>query len=183
MRIQGINLVMLTLSVLLYPFSTYAYYHERYIYDSNFEARMPSRIEPSGEKMIIVDPRVHAWGAYDPNGYLVHGGLASAGSNWCPDLGHRCHTRSGSFRIYSLGGAGCYSHKFPLGRGGAPMPYCMYFNGGQGLHGSYELGDANLSHGCVRMTVDSARWLRYDFVDGPNSENGYRGTRVIVESY
>ena len=48
------------------------------------------------------------------------------------------------------------------------MPYCMFFNGGQALHGSpggVMLG--NESHGCVRMFVSDAEWLRYEFVDWP----------------
>jgi lipoprotein-anchoring transpeptidase ErfK/SrfK len=59
----------------------------------------------------------------------------------------------------------------------------MFFNGGQGLHGSYEVVRANVSHGCVRLHVDDARWLRYNFVDGPNMSNGYRGTKVIIRPY
>ena len=55
------------------------------------------------------------------------------------------------------------------------MPYSMYFNGSQGLHGSHELGEANLSHGCVRMSVDDAEWLRYNFA--------HIGTKVIIKSY
>lgn len=149
----------------------------------NFSDRMPHQIDPPGEKVIIVNPNVHAWAAYDANGSFVRGGVATSGSNYCPDIHRRCHTKSGSFRIYSLGGPGCKSSKYPIPRGGAPMPYCMFFNGSQGLHGSYEVADANLSHGCVRLHVEDARWLRYDFVDGPNSSNNYRGTKVIVRPY
>lgn len=136
---------------------------------------IPSQISAPGEKVIIVDPREHVWGAYLPNGQLVKSGLASAGSDFCKDLGRACHTHVGSFRIRSLGGPGCVSPSFPLGRGGAPMPYCMYFNPWQALHGSYQLGYANLSHGCVRMKVSDARWLRYNFANV--------GTLVIIKSY
>ncbi len=55
------------------------------------------------------------------------------------------------------------------------MPYCMYFNDLQALHGSYELANANISHGCVRMHVSDARWLRYNFAQV--------GTLVIIKSY
>jgi len=141
----------------------------------NYAARMPNTIAATGEKVIIVDPNVHAWGAYGANGDLIRGGLATAGGNWCPDIGRRCHTRSGSFRIQSLGSASCKSTIYPLPRGGAPMPYCMFFNGNQGLHGSYNVVDGNASHGCVRLHVDDAEWIRFDFA--------HIGTKVIVKSY
>lgn len=144
---------------------------------------LPSQISPPGEKVIIVDPNIHAFGAYTASGQLVRTGMVTAGNSYCRDIHRGCRTRSGTFHIYSLGGPGCKSHKYPLPHGGAPMPYCMFFNGSQGLHGSYEVVYGNISHGCVRMHVDDARWLRYSFVEGPNSSNGYRGTKVIVRPY
>ncbi len=136
---------------------------------------MPAQIDPPGEKVVIVDPVLHQWGAYTPSGTLVRSGLASAGADYCPDMGSQCHTEIGSFRIRSLGSQGCKSPTFPIPRGGAPMPYCMYFNELQALHGSYELANANISHGCVRMHVSDARWLRYNFVQ--------IGTLVIIKPY
>lgn len=137
---------------------------------------MPSQISTS-EKVVIVDPRIHAFGAYDESGNLIRSGQASAGRDWCPDLGRPCHTSVGTFRFYSLGAPECKSTLFPLGRGGAPMPYCMYFHENQALHGvpDSEVGDANLSHGCVRVHVDDAEWLRYNFVNN--------GTKIIVKPY
>lgn len=148
---------------------------EREMAPPDFAARVPQSIA-STEKTVVVDPRVHAWGAYE-NGALVRAGQASAGSDWCSDLGHACHTHVGTFRVFSLGSPDCKSHIFPIGRGGAPMPYCMYFNGGQALHGvpDSEVGDGNFSHGCVRMHVGDAEWLRYNFVNV--------GTKVIVRPY
>lgn len=142
---------------------------------SSIGSRLPDHISPPGEKVIVVDPRVHAWGAYTADGNLVHAGMATSGSSYCRDLKRPCRTRVGTFRIYSLGSADCFSRKFPLGKGGAPMPYCMYFNGGQGLHGSYEVADANLSHGCVRMHVNDAEWLRFNFARV--------GTKVVIKPY
>jgi hypothetical protein len=136
---------------------------------------IPSHISPPGERVVVVDPRINEWGAYTPDGNLVRSGVASTGRSYCPDLHRSCHTPVGSFRIYSLGGPGCVSSKFPLGRGGAPMPYCMYFHGSMALHGSYEVGYAHLSHGCVRLRVSAARWLRYNFVS--------EGTLVRVLPY
>lgn len=127
------------------------------------------------EKYIIVNPRAHTWSAYSPSGKLIRSGVATAGGKWCRDIKRSCRTRSGVFRIQSLGSRGCKSTRYPLPRGGAPMPYCMFFNGNQGLHGSYQVVRGNVSHGCVRMTVNDARWLRYNFAT--------IGTKVIVKSY
>lgn len=146
-------------------------------------ATLPGQISPPGEKVIIVDPRIHQWGAYTPDGELVNSGLATAGGSWCRDIKRSCRTKAGSFRIFSLGAKGCRSSKYPLPRGGAPMPYCMFFNGGQGIHGSYNVVRGNVSHGCVRVKVDDAAWLRFNFVDGPNAGNNYRGTKVIIRPY
>lgn len=136
-----------------------------------------------GEKVIVVDPRRHTFTAYNANGRVVRSGVASSGRNYCPDIKRACRTRTGSFRIYHLGDGKCYSTRYPIPHGGAPMPYCMYFNGNQALHGSYEVGNANLSHGCVRLRVSDAAWLRYHFVETPNASNGFRGTLVIVKPY
>lgn len=142
----------------------------------DYAQRIPQQIATS-EKTVVVDPRVHTWGAYGSDGNLVKAGIASAGSDWCEDLGRPCHTNVGNFRVSSLGSPDCISHKFPVPRGGAPMPYCMYFNSGQALHGvpDSEVGEGNYSHGCVRMRVGDAEWLRYNFVE--------IGTRVIVKPY
>lgn len=158
-------------------------HYEREIYSSRRHSdsggsegsRLPEHIKAPGEKVVVVDPRVHAWGAYSPSGELLRSGIATAGKKWCPDIDRPCRTSVGTFRIYSLGSFSCKSHKFPVNRGGAPMPYCMFFNGGQGLHGSYEVVDGNASHGCVRMHVDDAEWLRFNFAN--------IGTKVIVRPY
>lgn len=144
----------------------------------------PLNIDSPGERLVIVDPMRLAWGAYDTDGRLVRWGPASSGSDYCRDLDEPCQTRPGSFRIYSLGSSDCISHKFPLPDGGAPMPYCMYFNNGQALHGEPDgLPGYNASHGCVRLYVNDAEWLRYDFVEDANESNDYRGTKIIVGSY
>ncbi len=145
--------------------------------DKPFSPKLALQIDPPGEKIVIVDPNIHEWGAYDSNGELLHAGIATAGSDWCRDLHRRCHTKVGTFRVYSLGDRSCVSRKFPLGRGGAPMPYCMYFNGGQALHGSpsSHVVRGNISHGCVRLHVEDAKWLRFNFVE--------EGTEVIIKPY
>jgi hypothetical protein len=138
-----------------------------------YSDRLPAKISSPG-KTIVVDPRVHAWGAYS-DGNLVRSGLATSGGNYCPDVGRSCRTVSGSFRIYKLGSFECRSKTYPVGKGGALMPYCMFFSGGYSLHGSTEMAEDNVSHGCVRMTIPDAEWVRYQFASV--------GTRVIVKPY
>jgi lipoprotein-anchoring transpeptidase ErfK/SrfK len=128
-----------------------------------------------GERKLVIDPNKHTWAAYDSNGKLLRTGIVTAGAKWCADINRRCKTQSGVFRIQTLGSASCVSSKFPIGEGGAPMPYCMYFNGGQAIHGSYEVSRSNRSHGCVRVTVSDARWLRFNFLK--------IGTKVVVKPY
>jgi L,D-transpeptidase ErfK/SrfK len=144
----------------------------------------PKQIDPPQEKMLVFDPLHQAWGAYDTDGTLLRWGPASGGSDWCRDLEAPCHTHAGEFRMYSLGSSSCISHKFPLPDGGAPMPYCMFFNSGQAFHGEPNgLPGYNASHGCIRVYVNDAEWLRYDFVEPPNESNDYRGTKVVVGPY
>jgi len=143
------------------------------------DAPMPQYIKHMGEKVIVVNPREHFWGAYGANGKLIRWGIAAAGRDKCRESGEACRTQSGAYRIYSMGGADCMSHKY----NNAPMPYCMYFNGSEALHGSSEVEFENISHGCVRIHTDDAQWLRYHFVEGPDAANGYRGTKIIIGSY
>lgn len=145
---------------------------------------LPKTLSDIEEKTVVFDPTVYAWGAYDSDGTLVRWGPASGGSSWCRDIGRPCRTKSGTFRVYSLGSSNCVSSKFPVPNGGAPMPYCMFFNGGQALHGSPgEVMNGNVSHGCVRLFVQDAEWLRYEFVEPPSDGNQYQGTKVIVRPY
>lgn len=147
-------------------------------------APFPHLIDPPDEKLIVVDPNKHAWGAYDSDGTLIRWGPATGGKDWCEDIDQPCRTKAGSFRVYSLGSSDCVSRKFPIPDGGAPMPYCMFFNGGQALHGSPGgVVPGNESHGCVRLFVQDAEWLRYDFVESPMDANNYRGTKVVVIPY
>ena len=157
-----------------YPGNTVAYGDRTPQPPADYAARMPQQIQ-TGEKVVVVDPSVHAWGAYGADGTLVKAGVATSGNSYCPDIGRSCRTSVGHFRIQSLGSFDCKSTKYPVGKGGAKMPYCMYFHGGQGLHGSYDVVDGNVSHGCVRMHVADAEWLRFNFANV--------GTKVIVRPY
>jgi L,D-transpeptidase ErfK/SrfK len=133
-----------------------------------------STIKSDGRKTIFVSLSELAWGAYNSEGKLVNWGPVSGGKSYCPDLKQDCGTALGTYTIYERKGAGCVSSKFPIGKGGAPMPYCMFFTGGYAIHGSNTVPGYNASHGCVRVFTSDARWLNEQFVDMP-------GTRVIVK--
>lgn len=126
----------------------------------------PANSEATGTRYIEVSLSKLAFGAYDESGVLQYWGPISSARGYCPDLHHGCHTPTGVFAVYGKGGAGCVSSKFPIGRGGAPMPYCMYFHGGFALHGSYDVAGYNASHGCIRMYIEDAKWLNRTFTAG-----------------
>ena len=144
---------------------------------TDYGSRLPDKMNTGGRKMIYVNPNAHAWGAYDADGTLVKAGIATAGGEFCDDIGRECRTNAGQFSISSLGGPDCISSKYPLPDGGGLMPYCMFFSNGQALHGSPDgaVVEANISHGCVRMRIPDAEWVRFNFASV--------GTRVVVEPY
>lgn len=129
-------------------------------------APFPAQIDPLGEKAVIIDMSDLAFGAYGPDGTLENWGPISGGKQYCADVGRGCRTPTGKYAIYSKQGAGCKSTKFPVGRGGAPMPYCMFFKGGFAMHGSPTVPGYNDSHGCVRLFTDDAQWLNQEFSSG-----------------
>ncbi len=132
------------------------------------------RIRPAEGTRLIVEQSVLAWGAYGADGRLQSWGPMSGGKEYCKDVKSACTTIPGNFRVYRKGGADCKSKKFPIGKGGAKMPYCMFYKGGYALHGSYKVPGYNASHGCVRVPVDDARWLYNNFVT-------IGGTSVIID--
>lgn len=135
----------------------------------------PATRTATGKKVFIFDPKVRAWAAYDANGYRVKTGRASGGKHYCADVGRGCKTVVGSFRVHNKRGPECKSNKFPLGKGGAPMPNCMFFHKGYAIHGSYHVPDYNASHGCIRVLPSAASWLNNNFMDV--------GTNVVVKGY
>ncbi|MBS0288197.1 MAG: L,D-transpeptidase [Proteobacteria bacterium] len=145
--------------------------HENFGADDDYEDEgghfshdynLPSKI--SSGNIINVDLGQLTWGAYDDGGNLVRSGHVSGGKKYCPDIGRSCRTVTGTFTIYTKKGEDCKSKIFPVGKGGAPMPYCMFFRGGYALHGSNAVPDYNASHGCVRMSPSDAEWLNLEFV-------------------
>lgn len=113
---------------------------------------------------IVVSQKDLAWGAYDIRGQLVKWGPISAGKGYCSDIKEKCVTPPGVYQAFRKMGSDCVSTVFPANEGGAPMPYCIFFNGGIALHGSPEVPGYNASHGCVRLFVEDAEWLNESFV-------------------
>jgi lipoprotein-anchoring transpeptidase ErfK/SrfK len=149
-------------------------------YREVYTARMPEYIDTAGKKTVVVDPNVHAWGAYDQQGRLVRAGIATAGAPICPPDAtdeSDCRTGRGTYHITAMGDDRCASKKYPRPTGGGLMPFCMYFNNGEALHGSPDdiVVEDNISHGCVRMRIPDAEWMRYNFASV--------GTKVVVLPY
>lgn len=144
--------------------------------DTKGSRYFPEKREATGKKVVIFSPSATAWAAYNSEGIRVKTGRASGGKNYCPDVGRGCKTSVGRYKFYSKKGANCTSGKYPIKTGGgAPMPYCMHFNGGFAMHGSYSVPDHNASHGCVRILPSAAKWLSENFVDV--------GTDMVVQPY
>lgn len=133
-----------------------------------------TKITP-GAKVFVFNPRSLTWTVYGSNGKVIRSGHAVGGQGYCKDVKRGCRTPSGTYRIYSKHGPNYISSRFPLPRGGAPMPYAMFFHKGFAIHGSNALPNRNASHGCIRVSPSEARWL--------NTKVLPVGTKVIVRSY
>ena len=142
-------------------------------------APFPQRIDEH-EKQVIIDQDKLAWGAYDMQGQLISWGPISSGRDKCPDSPRSCRTMPGIFRVFSKENERCKSDVYPIGKGGARMPFCMYFHKGFAMHGSDDIPGFRASHGCVRLFVRDAKWLNEHFVDISTEGNGYSGTKVVV---
>ena len=125
------------------------------------------------QKTFVYNPRTLRWKAMK-NGRVIRSGRGSGGAHYCKDVKRACRTPSGTFRIISKRGRSCKSSKYPLGKGGAPMPYCMFFSKHYAIHGSPDVPNRNASHGCIRVKPAAARWL-HKFLN--------IGSKVVVKSY
>lgn len=140
----------------------------------------PLQINPDGEKQIIVDQDKLAFAAYDINGRLIKWGPISSGRDKCSDSNNSCRTMTGIFHFFSKENEKCRSNVFPIGKGGAKMPYCMYFHKGFALHGSDDIPGYRASHGCIRMFTQDALWLNHEFIMTANQKLNFLGTKVTV---
>jgi len=151
------------------------YYQVSYSGYHGSKKAFPNQIRAPGVRVFIFSPRMKAWAAYLPNGRLAGYGRASGGAGWCADIKRSCRTPRGAFKVHRKGSPGCRSTRYPRPRGGAPMPYCMFFSKYYAIHGSPYVPNYNASHGCVRVTPSAARWLSNHFI--------HIGTKVIVTHY
>lgn len=135
----------------------------------------PSEDKQYQEKVIVIDHYNMAWAAYEES-QLLRWGPISAGSPKCFENPGGCQTPGGQYQIIRKNGKDCASNSYPQlisgERGGAAMPYCMFFYKGYAIHGSYHLPGYHNSHGCVRLLVEDAKWLFYQFAT--------LGTKVLV---
>lgn len=154
----------------------YTHYTASYTSDSKGAGYFPASQPATGHKVFVFDPKATAWAAYDSDGNRVQTGRASGGKAFCEDIGQPCRTVTGTYHVYSKKGPECTSSIYPIEtHGGAKMPYCMHFHGGYSIHAAYEVPDANVSHGCIRVLPSAAQWLNQNFIDV--------GTTVIVKPY
>lgn len=131
------------------------------------------------EKQIVVDQDKLAWAAYE-NGNLVKWGPIASGRDKCSDSANACKTMTGIFHFFSKENEHCRSAIYPIGKGGAKMPHCMYYHKGFALHGSDDMPGYRASHGCVRMFVRDAKWMNEEFVTTGNPETQNMGTKVTI---
>jgi lipoprotein-anchoring transpeptidase ErfK/SrfK len=123
----------------------------------------------------VFSPKTLKWKAINNKGKVIRSGRGSGGRSYCKDIKRSCRTPSGTYHIISKRGADCRSSRYPVGRGGARMPHCMFFSKHYAIHGSSDVPNYNASHGCVRVKPKDARWLHKNFM--------HIGTKVIIKSY
>lgn len=139
----------------------------------------PLVIDTLKEKILVWDPKLLAWAAYNETGTLVHWGPGVGGMDFCDDVGRSCLTPVGTFRVFRKEGPDYRSNIYPLeceDDDCASMPWFMVFRrGGYGFHGSHDVPGRHASHGCIRLFVDDAIWLSEKFVE--------IGTKVVIKPY
>ncbi|MBA2654960.1 MAG: L,D-transpeptidase [Gammaproteobacteria bacterium] len=138
------------------------------------KSSVSASIPAEGRKVFIFNPRSLNWSIYGANGKLVRSGKAVGGKGYCPDVKRACRTPVGAYAIYHKEGPHFISSKYPLPRGGASMPWAMFFYKGFAIHGSNEMPGHHASHGCIRVYPNDARWM---------SGTLPVGTKVVVKSY
>lgn len=143
-------------------------------YSQSAQAAKSSKKSYGYSNAFVFNPRTLSWVAIR-NGKVIRSGRASGGSHYCRDIKRSCRTPTGTFSIISKGSASCRSSRYPLGGGGAKMPYCMFFSKYYAIHGSYDVPNYNASHGCIRVRPSDALWLSRNFIR--------IGTTVVVRPY
>jgi hypothetical protein len=148
-----------------------------YTRDKRGRNYFPEQIKATGEKRFVFDPKASAWAAYNEEGTRLMTGGGSAGIDTCEENATQsCRTITGTFKLYNKHGLECRSGEYPVDtKGGAKMPYCMYFYQGFTIHAAFEVPERPSSHGCVRVFPSAAKWLNEEFMR--------IGTKVIILAY
>lgn len=164
-------------STLITDDAGYVHRTVHYTKDGRGRDYFPVQIPAIGERQFVFDPKASAWAAYDEDGKRLWTGGASAGVDACEEDSTRsCRTVTGSFRLYNKRGLNCRSGEYPVDtKGGAKMPYCMFFYQGFSIHAAYDVPERPSSHGCVRVFPSAAKWLNEEFMR--------IGTKVTVLAY
>lgn len=139
----------------------------------------PKWIKTPEEKLLIFDPALLAWAAYNENGRLVRWGPGLGGKDYCPDTKRACRTLVGNnFRVTVKGDKNSRSSGYPIDKSKprARTPWIVYFYKHlYGIHGSDMMEGKHASHGCVRTFANDAEWINQKFTE--------IGTKVIVRPY
>lgn len=141
---------------------------------------MTTYIETEHTKVVIVDPQLLQYSAYQ-DGSLIKWGIVNIGSKICSDTKlNKCKTPVGNFNIITKKGKFSRSNLYPTDckdkkKCGAKLYYSMIFhNSGASLHGHDTLPGYNASHGCIRLLREDAAWL-YQFIN--------KETKIVIKDY
>lgn len=164
-------------STLITDDAGYVHRTVHYTKDKRGRDYFPQQIKAPGEKEFVFDPKASAWAAYNAEGQRLMTGAGSAGVDACEENSSQsCRTITGTFHVYNKHGAECRSGEYPVDtKGGAKMPYCMYFYQGFTIHAAYDVPEHPSSHGCVRVFPSAAKWLNEEFMT--------IGTKVVILAY
>lgn len=145
----------------LHDFFTQSTYAEVNVTSTTF----PETRTTEQQNIFIFSPQEHTWAVYTKNGKRVGLGRATGGKDFCADTQEKCRTVEGKFQVFRKEDKDCTSKTFPIDEGGgAPMPYCMFFHKGYAIHGSRNVSEKNISHGCIRVTKDAAKWIHENYM-------------------
>lgn len=167
MRLNRMNVALMYRNWLVVPTNW------KNLTDTEFSP-MPLHRQTFHRKLLVIDLKKFAFGAYDTNGDLLRWGPASGGAQFCPLSKKSCRSATGLHTIFKMGGSNCKSRSYPVvTKGGAPMPFCMFYYKGYAIHASSLSGFVNRSRGCIRLFFNDAMWLNQKFAK--------IGTRVLVK--
>lgn len=124
-------------------------------------APVPAELPGLEGKLILIDLKAQAFGAYEKGALVLWGPISSSAERIECGRVHekkrKCITPTGNF--YALGkDRDRVSSKYPPPNGGAPMKYAVRFYGDYWIHAGALPGHPD-SHGCIRVLEEDAQWL------------------------